>query len=83
MNVTKFNFKVRYQGDTIPAGCQVIQYAAHPQYRVSLVAEDGMEKIFIFYKVNQHNKMFFWFPLDGQKEVLAKSIAQSLEKDTN
>jgi len=82
-NVTSFTLKIRFQGETIPARCEVIEKHLHPQYRVSLVAESGKENVFVLYKTNQINKLFFWFPLEGQKELLAQAIAKSLEKEIN
>jgi hypothetical protein len=79
-NVTTFKLKVRFEGETIPAQCQVIETHIHPQYRVPLVTESGKETVFVLYKTNQANKLFFWFPLIGQKELLAQAIARSLEK---
>ena len=81
MEVTNFNFKFKYQGETIPALCSVMKPNAYYQFRVVVEAEGKNGKVFILYKINHGDKKFFWHPLREPRESVAQSIANALASE--
>jgi hypothetical protein len=81
MAVKDFEISFTHLGERIKATCQVINPQQYPQYRVSLLEENNKEIIFIFYKVDQVNRKFFWYEHRVKYEMIAKSIARALEKE--
>jgi len=81
MEAINFNFTSTTIAKTFPAACQVIQPHRYPQFRIVIEEENSKEIVFIFYKVNQPESEFFWYPLQERKELIANTL-QSAGKST-
>lgn len=80
MRVKEFDFSFSHQLKKMKASCSIIkvrEFHNVPMYRVAVEGEKNAE-VFIFYKVDEEKKMFFWYPYGGQKELMAHGIAKAL-----
>lgn len=77
MFVKTLHFLFRHRHQTFSAIGEVFQPQGRRQYRVVI----DKDQAFNFYE-RKNTRNLFWFPLpDMEKEGLAKSIAEALEKE--
>jgi len=79
----EFDFEYTHQMQKIKASCTVMDarhFPGHIMYRV-LTVQGKKEYVEIFYKVDQPDRMFYWFPKPKNNSIL-KSIAKALESFT-
>jgi hypothetical protein len=81
MEVREFSFTYRFGKKKFGASCMVFQVAGHhnyPMYRVAVKQRSGESDIYIFYFTHAKDLPFFWYPLPGLKNKIAKAISIAL-----
>ena len=82
MVLKTFEFTFKHRSREFKASCTVMDAFHFPgniMYRV-VVSMAKTEHVHIFYKLNKPGRKFYWFPLPGRADLIAKSISDRLNE---
>ncbi len=80
MNTEKFEVMCFHNGEKLQVNCMRSIRLKAPEIYVHLRFKGRREAAFTFYEVNKNADRLFWFPHEGEKQELARGIAEALER---
>ena len=75
MDVTNFNIEVKHERQKVPVAVSAFQPTGQKYFQLRSVWPVRRDLVFVFY--DKGNEIV-WHHLDGQKELIAMSIAKAL-----
>jgi len=75
MDVTNFTIEVKHERQKVSVAVSAFQPPGQKYFQLRAVWPIRRDLVFIFY--DKGNEIV-WHPLDGQKELIARSIAKAL-----
>ena len=87
LKIEELEFELIYKTKNLNVNCTIYTMEGqtempykYPIYRVCLNNRKLNPDVFLFYKIDQPGRKFFWYPFAEGKETIGKSIAEALEK---
>jgi len=80
LKTTAFEFTYTYLRKRYKAKGTMFKVVNHPQVYVAIGSNPMKSDVFTFYKIDEPDRMLYWFKHPGEKEGRAQALAKGIER---